>query len=173
LIVVHGICEHSGRYGNVVEYFVPKGYAVYSFDQRGHGKSEGLRGYVGRFQYYLKDLETFFDMVRAKHGENMVFLVGHSMGGTIATAYVPDHQHELAGLVLSGPGLKVPSKVSPLLIALAPIGLLLLPKMGVHSLDPATVSRDKAVVDALLNDPLCYHGRISARLGAEPIRHIV
>jgi len=54
LIVVHGICEHSGRYGNVVEYFVPKGYAVYSFDQRGHGKSEGLRGYVERFQYYLE-----------------------------------------------------------------------------------------------------------------------
>jgi len=118
----------------------------------------------------LKDLETFFDMVRAKHGENMVFLVGHSMGGTIATAYVPDHQHELAGLVLSGPGLKVPPKVSPLLIALAPIGSLLLPKMGVHSLDPATVSRDKAVVDALLNDPLCYHGRISARLGAGLIK---
>ena len=49
LIVVHGIAEHSGRYSNLVNYFVPKGYAIYSFDLRGHGKSEGKRGYVRTF----------------------------------------------------------------------------------------------------------------------------
>jgi len=60
LLVVHGIAEHSGRYTNLVNYFVPKGYAVYSFDLRGHGKSDGKRSYVERFSYYLDDLQTFF-----------------------------------------------------------------------------------------------------------------
>jgi acylglycerol lipase len=32
LLVVHGFAEHSGRYINLVNYFVPKGYAVYSLD---------------------------------------------------------------------------------------------------------------------------------------------
>ena len=41
LVVVHGLAEHSGRYSNLVNYFVPRGYAIYTFDLRGHGKSEG------------------------------------------------------------------------------------------------------------------------------------
>jgi len=77
LLVAHGVCEHSGRYTNLVNYFVPKGYAVYALDHRGHGKSEGLRGYVKRFQDYLNDLKTFFDIVRGKHSGTKIFLVGH------------------------------------------------------------------------------------------------
>jgi acylglycerol lipase len=33
LLVSHGFAEHSGRYNNVVDYFLPKGYAVYALDQ--------------------------------------------------------------------------------------------------------------------------------------------
>ncbi|MFC1874150.1 alpha/beta fold hydrolase, partial [Chloroflexota bacterium] len=58
LLTVHGLAEHGGRYMNVVDYFVPRGYAVYSFDQRGHGQSEGMRGYVEKFSYYIDDLKT-------------------------------------------------------------------------------------------------------------------
>jgi len=39
LLLVHGLAEHSGRYMNVVNTFVPKGYAVYGLDHSGHGKS--------------------------------------------------------------------------------------------------------------------------------------
>lgn len=45
LLVVHGLAEHSGRYANIAHHFVAKDYAIYGFDYRGHGKSEGLRGY--------------------------------------------------------------------------------------------------------------------------------
>jgi acylglycerol lipase len=106
LLIVHGLGEHSGRYKNVVEYFVPKGYAVYSFDQRGHGRSEGARCYVDRFPDYITDLHTFVTMVRDFHPGTKLFLVGHSIGGTIATAYATQYQDGLAGLVLSGAGLK-------------------------------------------------------------------
>ena len=43
LVIVHGLGEHSGRYMNVVNHFVPLGYAVYGLDYYGHGKSEGMR----------------------------------------------------------------------------------------------------------------------------------
>ena len=86
LLVLHGLAEHSGRYMNVVDYFVPKGYAIYGLDQRGHGQSEGMRGYVEKFSYYINDLKTFFDIVRSKHSGDKFFIVGHSVGGTIATS---------------------------------------------------------------------------------------
>ncbi|MFH1775847.1 MAG: lysophospholipase [Chloroflexota bacterium] len=167
LVVVHGLAEHSGRYGNLVEYFVPRGYAVFSLDHRGHGKSEGLRGYVDRFADYLDDLKIFIDMVRGQG--TRAFLVGHSMGGTIATAYAVNHQHELAGLILSAPTLKLGSSVSRLDIIMARILSALLPKIGIAAIDAAAISRDKSVVEAYVSDPLVYRGRIRARLGSELI----
>ena len=170
LLVVHGLAEHSGRYLNLVNYFVPKGYAVYGLDHRGHGESEGLRGYVKRFSYYQNDLKAFFDIVRNKHGDDKIFIVGHSVGGTIATAYAVQYQDELDGLILSGASLKVGASVSPVRILVARALSLLLPKMGIAVLDASAISRDSAVVDAYISDPLVYRGKIRARLGAELIR---
>jgi alpha-beta hydrolase superfamily lysophospholipase len=164
------LAEHSGRYANLANYFVPKGYTICSLDLRGHGKSAGLRGYVEQFSDYLNDLETFFNIVRGEYGDTKIFLVGYSMGGTIAMAYTIHHQYELAGLLLSGATLKVGSSLSPALIAVARMLSLLLPKMGITALDASAISRDRAVVDAYVNDPLVYRGKIRARLGAEVIK---
>ena len=167
LLVVHGLAEHSGRYLNVVNYFVPRGYAVYSFDLRGHGKSDGRRGYVEHFSYYLDDLKTYYDMVRQENKNAKIFMVGHSIGGTIATDYAINHQGELDGLILSAVVLKAGASVTGLTILMAKVLSFLLPKMGVSPIDASTISRDKAVVDAYVNDPLVYRGKISARLGTE------
>ena len=167
LLVVPGWAEHSGRYTNLAKYFVPKGYAICALDHRGHGKSEGRRGYVERFSDYLDDLKTFFDIVRSEHGDAKIFLVGHSMGGTIATAYSVRNQHDLAGLIVSGVGVKPGSSLSSAIIPLAWILSLLLPRLGIMVLDASAISQDKAVVDAYVNDPLVYRGKITCRFGAE------
>ncbi|MFC2018819.1 alpha/beta fold hydrolase [Chloroflexota bacterium] len=86
-MVVHGLAEHSGRYGNLVDYFVPRGYAVFSLDHRGHGKSEGLRGYVDRFTDYLDDLKIFMD-----HGTGP----GHP-GFSRWPQHGRNHSHRLCG----------------------------------------------------------------------------
>ncbi len=170
LLVAHGLAEHSGRYKNLVNYFVPKGYAIYALDHRGHGKSEGTRSYIDQFGEYLTDLKTFFGKVRKEHPGAKIFLVGHSMGGTIATAYAIEHRKELAGLILSGASLIVTSSVSPALLAIAGVIAAVLPKMGVTVLDASAISRDKAVVDAYVNDPLVFRGKIPARMGAELVK---
>jgi alpha-beta hydrolase superfamily lysophospholipase len=169
LLIVHGLAEHSGRYVNLVDYFVPRGLAVYIFDQRGHGRSEGRRGYVARFEDYLVDLKIFSDMVRRQHPGIKTFMVGHSIGGTVAVGYVAQHQQELAGLILSGATLKMADSPSAALIALARVLSFITPKMGMRVIDASAISRDKAVVDAYINDPMVYRGKISARLGAELI----
>ncbi len=170
LLVVHGLAEHSGRYLNIVNYFVPAGYAVYSYDQRGHGKSEGSRCYIRRFSEFVEDLNTFIRMVHDEHQKAKIFLVGHSLGATVAVAYAIQHQSEISGLLLSGTVLKVGSTVSPLLVAIAGILSLLLPKLGMTVLDASTLSRDKSVETNYINDPLVFRGKICARLGNELIK---
>jgi len=170
ILVAHGLAEHSGRYKNLVNYFVPKGYAVYAPDHRGHGKSEGIRAYVDNFNDYLIDLRPFFDKVKKENKNAKIFLFGHSLGGTIAVAYAIEHQDELAGLMVSGSSLVSAPGVSPALLAMAGIVSALAPKMGVTLLDASLISRDESVVDAYVNDPLVFRGKIPARTGAELAR---
>ena len=172
LLVAHGLAEHSGRYGNLVDHFVPRGYAVCGLDQRGHGRSEGLRCYIDSFSEYVDDLKSFFDIIRLEHGKAKVFLVGHSMGATIATAFAVRHQDRLTGLILSGMTLEAGSSVSAGMKLAARILSVLVPKMGVSVIDASTISRDQAVVDAYVNDPLVYRGKVRARLGAEILKTI-
>ena len=170
LFVVHGIAEHSGRYMNVVNHFVPAGYAVYGIDHIGHGKSDGKRVYVERFQDYTKTLKKYFDMIRGWQAEKQIFLVGHSMGGLISAAYLLEHQDELTGAVLSGPGIKVPDNISNAVIFAGKMLSVVMPKAGIIQLDAEGICRDPAVVDAYVNDQLVYTGKITARLGAEMLK---
>lgn len=167
LLVVHGLAEHSGRYMNLVNYFVPRGYAVYGLDHIGHGKSDGRRVYIERFSDFTGPLKTYFDMIQGWHPGKPVFLVGHSMGGLIGAVYLLEHQDELKGAVLSAPAVKVSDTISPITITVGKILSGILPQAGLLALDAAAISKDKAVVSAYINDPLVYTGKVTARLAAE------
>jgi acylglycerol lipase len=167
ILVAHGLGEHISRYNNLVNKVVPLGYAVYGLDHQGHGKSEGQRVYVKRFQTYLNDLHTLYKMANADNPDKKVFLYGHSMGGLIATVYALQHQHDLVGLVISAPALKPGESISPAIIAMARFLSAVTHKMGVQALDSTYISKDKAVVEAYDKDPLVYRGKVTARLGSE------
>ncbi len=167
LLIAHGLGEHSGRYGNVVDHLIPLGYAVYALDHVGHGRSEGPRTYVERFADYTTTLKTYEGMVRDWQPGKPVFLLGHSMGGVIAAAYALQHQDGLAGLVLSAAALDTGDAAPPIVAALAKLLSKVAPKMGTIALDPTQISRDPEVVQAYVDDPLVYGGRIAARLATE------
>jgi alpha-beta hydrolase superfamily lysophospholipase len=170
LLIVHGLAEHSGRYGNVVNHFVPMGYAVYGNDHIGHGKSDGTRGYIKRFDDYTNTLKVYFDMISRWQPDKPIFLVGHSLGALIGAVYLLDHQAELAGAVLSGALVKVPGNITPVTILLGKMLSALIPRFGMLVLDANGVSRDPAVVRAYVSDPLVYRGKTTARLSAEMLK---
>jgi acylglycerol lipase len=148
LLVVHGLAEHSGRYMNLVHHFLPLGYAISAIDHLGHGRSEGTRAYVERFADYTDTVAAFREMIRERHKDRPVFLVGHSLGGLIGALYLLDHQGQLAGAVLSGPAVKIPDTVPPAAIFAGKIFSALAPKLKLIALDASGVSRDPAVVRA-------------------------
>jgi alpha-beta hydrolase superfamily lysophospholipase len=136
------------------EYFVNLKYAVYAPDHRGHGKSDGERVYVERFSDYVDDLKTFFDMVRKENPGKQIFLIGHSMGSAITLLYTARHQHELAGMVTSGGGINKEGETPQ---QRHPEG---------KALPTDFLSRDPAVIEAYVNDPLVYRGPVPSRLGS-------
>src|SRR5262249_43668125 len=82
------------------------------------------------------------------------FLLGHSMGSFAAQQYVLDHSEEIDGLILSGSGaLDGLARVA----AGAPAGTNVLNAPFEPARTPVDwLSRDRAVVDAFLKDPLCF-----------------
>ena len=170
LFIVHGVGEHSGRYMNVVNHFVPLGYGVYGLDHLGHGRSDGMRKDIGRFEDFTDTLKTYFDSVRLLQPGKPVVLVGHSLGALIGAFYLLDHQAELAGAVLSGATAKVPASISPATIAVGRALSRIAPRLRFLGLDVAGICRDPSVVQAYIHDPLVDCGKATVRMGMEQLR---
>jgi alpha-beta hydrolase superfamily lysophospholipase len=170
LLTVHGLGEHCDRYMNVVNHFVPLGYAVYGLDHIGHGRSEGKRELVERFEDYTDTLAVYCEMVKGWQPGKPLFLLGHSMGGLISSCYLLDHQADFRGAVLSAPLIKAGGTISKATILMGKILSALAPKMGLLPVDANAISREPEVVKAYVNDPLVFHGKTPARLAAELLK---
>jgi alpha-beta hydrolase superfamily lysophospholipase len=146
VVLVHGYGEHIGRYEHVAQALVARGSMVVGPDHVGHGQSAGEQALVESFEPVVDDLRA---VVQDARGELPVVMVGHSMGGLIATRYAQRHGEDLAGLVLSGPA-----------IGLGPVieGWLAAPEPPSDPIDVAVLSRDPAVGQAYAADPLVWHG---------------
>ena len=103
VIIVHGLAEHSGRYDYLAEKFHENNIATYRFDHRGHGKSDGERGYYKDFNEIIEDVHEIVKIALKENKDEPVFLLGHSMGGfavSLFTSKYPDL--DLRGIITSG-----------------------------------------------------------------------
>lgn len=165
LVLLHGYCEHSGRYAHVAGALNGIGINVHAYDQRGHGRSAGQRGYIRRFDDLLDDLDHFIGHIGSRLGNAPLFMMGHSMGGLVLVHYVATRKPDVRGLVFSSPFLAINDDVSPVVIALAGVLGNVTPWLPVARLDSAGIARDPDVVRAYDTDPLIHHGKILARTG--------
>ncbi|MFC1848850.1 alpha/beta hydrolase [candidate division CSSED10-310 bacterium] len=164
VVIAHGVGEHSGRYGNVVQSLVPKGLSIFALDHRGHGKSQGKKGHVNAFEEYLNDLQAFVLLAReGLAAENKLFLLGHSMGGLIALNFTLGYQDLLDGVIVSSPGLGMKVQVPAVKSFLGKMMSSIWPGLTLgNELDVTKISHDAEVISKYENDPL-VHDRVSAR----------
>jgi acylglycerol lipase len=163
--VVHGLKDHSARYGTFAERLVTRGFAVHALDLRGHGRSEGPRAWVDSFDDYVQDVDAFVRCVRVREGMAPLFVFGHGMGGSIAALWQLERRAIVAGLILSGAALQprpvpVEARATRLLSALAPRARIL-------QLDVRRASRDRATVEDSLRDALVSQPPAPARTAKE------
>ncbi|MFX1251127.1 MAG: alpha/beta hydrolase [Promethearchaeota archaeon] len=166
LLIIHGLAEHSGRYNNVVNALVPVGYTVYAHDHRGHGKSEGERGYVASFSDFVEDVNILRQIIQDQEQDVPLFILGHSMGSFIAQLYAVSYSEGLKGLILSGSGVRTGEKVSKLLVIVSKIASKVAPKKTLDLELKNDISRDPEVIKAYDEDPLVFK-LTTFRLGAE------
>lgn len=163
LAFVHGHGTHCRRYDDWFGAFVKEGFAVVSFDLRGHGRSGGKQGTIHRYTDYLADVALLMQKTKENFPGLPVVLYGHSMGATIVLSYLGLGNNLPKMAVVASAWLELvqpPGKVKSLAIWLADS---LIPQVtigtGLKSKDFAPASPNEPPRE---RDPL-MHKRISAR----------
>lgn len=171
VLLVHGLCEHIGRYEYVASVLNAAGYAALGQDHRGHGKSEGQpRAYAPSIDTFVDDLELLEEAAAQTYAGKPLFVLGHSMGGLLATRFALRHQDRLRGLVTSGAALLPGAGIPKAVIALGKVAGDFVPKLSLTQINSAWLSHDPAVVSGYDSDPLVYHGKIKVGFGLALLR---
>ena len=157
--IAHGMGEHMGRYRRTIDVLASAGFTVYANDHRGHGTTAPSAAQLGDFgpggfDLLVGDMIRLSGIAKQENPGLPLFLLGHSMGSFASQQFALDHSRAIDGLILSGSG-----ALDGLarLAGSAPAGANVLNAR----FEPARTScdwltRDSSVVDAFLNDPLCF-----------------
>lgn len=146
VVLVHGLCEHLGRYDYMTQKLTDHKIGVYRFDHRGHGKSEGKPVFYKDFNEMIDDVHTVVERAKAENPGLPLFLIGHSMGGLAVTTFGMKYPGQVNGIVASGAVTRFNNAFA------------IPPDQPVDAYFPnelaAGVCSDPAVVEAYVNDPL-------------------
>ena len=166
LLLVHGLGSHSGSFSYLAEMLVGYGYALYGLDLRGHGRSQGQRGFIRTWEDYRSDLRSFQEWVDCQAANCTRFLVGHSLGAVVVLDYVMRMQPSLAGAIALAPALGEVG-VPPVKLAVGQLLSTIWPRFTLDTgIDPFKGARDPQLLEEFLNDPL-RHTKGTARLATE------
>ncbi len=166
VVLVHGLLDHAQRFEGLAQALRNQGFMVYAQDHRGHGLSGGARQRFDSIEQLVVDLDGLIEQARSQVPGAPLFLVGHSMGGLVATHYTLKHPSEVRALVLSGPALAISASVKPLEKRLARIVSSIAPSLGAQALDMEQFLHDGDEKVKFYADPLISHEKLPARSAA-------
>ena len=156
--------EHSSRYAHVAAALGAAGYVTLTFDQRGHGKSQGARGDAATYDEQMDDIKRLLAEAGERYPALPRFLYGHSMGGNLALNYALRRRTPLQGVIATGPWLRSAFDPPAWRVRTGRALYKVRPALRQPSgIDVTAVSRDPAVVQAYRADPL-IHDRIALRM---------
>jgi len=164
VFLVHGLGEHCTRkgYWNLANFFTARGFAVFSLDHQGHGRSSGDRSYVRSYQWAVNDFYDYAQTIVSKYPKSPRILVGHSMGGGLALCMKLSHPTFYDSVVTFGAASNM--HVFPQLVPGARTILNLLgsvaPKSRLVRVAISKLSRNPQAILDYDSDPLVNHGGI-------------
>lgn len=164
LVFIHGFSDHVHTYGDFFPTLASKGIEVYTFDQRGWGRSvtkPSERGDTGPTDQVLDDITSFLKTVIPSPVP--LFMMGHSMGGGETLCYAangPDEvRRHIRGFLLESPFVDFDPKSKPSTFTVffgRLAGKLMGKRQLTNKLDPKLISRDPEVCKRFEEDPLCH-----------------
>jgi acylglycerol lipase len=158
VVMVHGFSAHCGAYRHVAAALAKAGFAVTTFDCRGHGRSQGRHGHVRRFADYGDDLQRVLAHARAASPGLPLAVVAHSHGVAISLDFLFRGVGSLDALVAVAPYLELKMKVPLYKRILSPIIGALWPTLTMgNEIKPELTSRSPEVCAEMVTDPLVHH----------------
>jgi alpha-beta hydrolase superfamily lysophospholipase len=160
--VIHGYADHGGRYLHVMERWATRGIGSIAIDLRGHGRSDGPRGYCSRFDEFLDDASELARKIDDRAKDAPKFLFGHSFGGLVAALFAIqkpaiEKPPQWRGIILSNPFFGLALKVPPIKVFAGKIASRIVPKLGIPSgLSGKDLTHDAARAKAYDEDPLGF-----------------
>ena len=175
--IVHGVAEHVGRYEEAAHFLAGHGFAVCGNDHLGHGRTArpgeyGFFASKGGWELAVRDVRRLRELAGERWPGLPFFILGHSMGSFLTRTYLIRWPGTVDGAVLSGTGqepapvvavgraaagllcaLRGPRYVSPLIYRLS-LGAYNR-KFRPNRTTGDWLSRDEAMVDEAMADPLC------------------
>ena len=106
--IIHGMGEHSARYKEFAQALTGAGFAVYSNDHRGHGKTGGAPQTFGHFadeggwDLVVSEIFKLTQIIKKENPLKDIFIYGHSLGAFLASDYSIIHGKEIRGMIISG-----------------------------------------------------------------------
>jgi len=106
--IVHGMMEHRRRYDYLAQALCEAGFAVITYDQRGHGETAGSKDNLGFFaeqrgwKLLIDDCMDINELMRKEFPNVPLILLGHSMGSLVARSFLKRYDSTIDALVLSG-----------------------------------------------------------------------
>jgi len=164
---VHGHGDHSRRYDDWFSKLTNRNIAVLAFDYRGHGRSQGRRGVIKRFDKLLKDVALLHEKAKTIFPGIPIVLYGHSLGATIILSYLLKSETLPELAIASSPWLQLNKHPGNLFSAIIKTGNFVAPfltfKTGLRSSDFSSITeaRENREKDEFV------HNRISARFFSE------
>jgi alpha-beta hydrolase superfamily lysophospholipase len=158
VVITHGYAEHCGRYRELANVIVQTGWAVLTYDVRGHGKSPGERGYIERFDIYLEDFAAIRSAAAALAPDKPSILLGHSHGSLITLRALCDEKPpQVKAAIVSSPYLGLKLAVPGYKKLLARVASRLAPKLAQpNALRVEDLTSDKQKQQERTDDKLCF-----------------
>jgi alpha-beta hydrolase superfamily lysophospholipase len=182
LQLAHGLGEYATRYETLAQALVTAGYSVYADDHRGHGRT-GVEQHLGNIKHLgklgpgglratVEEVRQLTTIIRSENPGVPVAILGHSWGSLMVQDILNHHAGDYEAAVLTGTAYRQPGSMNA--------GNLNAKHKHLGTTGSEWLSRDAAVSQAFLDDPLTFYadtlklfGLVDGlRLFGVPTKHI-
>jgi len=159
VVFIHGFTEHVARYEYVHKRWADRGFVVFTFDQRGFGRTaldakktpSSVYGRTGDADQ-ISDIEWALRVAQEANPTVPLFLMGHSMGGALVLSFAtrPNTQEsvsQLSGIIASSPCIRLTKPPMSITRRLGGLARAIFPNQNIPaSVDSKYLSHDPEVV---------------------------
>jgi alpha-beta hydrolase superfamily lysophospholipase len=182
LQLAHGLGEYATRYEGLAQALAKAGYSVYADDHRGHGRT-GVEQHLGNMKLMgklgpgglratIEELRQLTTIIRSENPALPLAILGHSWGSLMVQDILNHHAGDYEAAILTGTAYRQPGSMNA--------GQLNEKHKHLGTTGSEWLSRDPAVSQAFLDDPLTFYadtlklfGLIDGlRLFGVPTKHI-